>query len=297
MIKRSNKLQRNMVPYVFVAPFILSFFIFYLYPLLSTIIMSFQNIVPGEVTFIGLENYRQLNDEHFFIAIKNSFLYTVLTIAVLIPIPIIFATILNSNNFAGSRIFRSIFFVPSLISVVVAGTVIRLLFASSDSAFINSILIKLGMESQSWLMAGRTHAMFLLVIIALWRWTGINIVYFMSGLQAIPNELYEAADIDGANFLQKFRVITLPLLKPIIIFVTTISILGGFSMFEESYILWGGNSPNNIGLTMVGYVYRKGFQSGDLGMGSAVGIVLLLIILIISLVQLVFWGFFKKEKS
>lgn len=297
MIKRSNKLQRNMVPYVFVAPFILSFFIFYLYPLLSTIIMSFQNIVPGEVTFIGLENYRQLNDEHFFIAIKNSFLYTVLTIAVLIPIPIIFATILNSNNFAGSRIFRSIFFVPSLISVVVAGTVIRLLFASSDSAFINSILIKLGMESQSWLMAGRTHAMFLLVIIALWRWTGINIVYFMSGLQAIPNELYEAADIDGANFLQKFRVITLPLLKPIIIFVTTISILGGFSMFEESYILWGGNSPNNIGLTMVGYVYRKGFQSGDLGMGSAVGIVLLLIILIISIVQLVFWGFFKKEKS
>lgn len=297
MIKRSNKLQRNMVPYVFVAPFILSFFIFYLYPLLSTIIMSFQNIVPGEVTFIGLENYRQLNDEHFFIAIKNSFLYTVLTIAVLIPIPIIFATILNSNNFAGSRIFRSIFFVPSLISVVVAGTVIRLLFASSDSAFINSILIKLGMESQSWLMAGRTHAMFLLVIIALWRWTGINIVYFMSGLQAIPNELYEAADIDGANFLQKFRVITLPLLKPIIIFVTTISILGGFSMFEESYILWGGNSPNNIGLTMVGYVYRKGFQSGDLGMGSAVGIVLLLIILIISIVQLVFWGFFRKEKS
>ncbi|MGL1892984.1 MAG: sugar ABC transporter permease [Spirochaetaceae bacterium] len=297
MIKRSNKLQRDIVPYVFVAPFIFSFFIFYLYPLLSTIIMSFQNIVPGEVTFIGLENYSQLNDEHFFIAIKNSFIYTVLTIAVLIPIPIIFATILNSNNFAGSKIFRSIFFIPSLISVVVAGTVIRLLFASSDSAFINSILLKFNLEPQSWLMAGRYHAMFLLVITALWRWTGINIVYFMSGLQAIPHELYEAADIDGANIFQKFRIITLPLLKPIIIFVTTISILGGFSMFEESYILWGGNSPNNIGLTMVGYVYRKGFQSGDLGMGSAVGIVLLLIILIISIVQLVFWGFFKKEKS
>lgn len=297
MIKKSNKLQRNIVPYVFVAPFIISFFVFYLYPLLSTLIMSFQSIVPGEVKFIGLENYNKLNDEHFFKAIKNSFMYTILTIAVLIPIPIVFASILNGGKFAGSKVFRSVFFVPSLISVVVAGTVIRLLFSSSDSAFINSIIMKFGIEPQSWLMAGQYHAMFLLVIIALWRWTGINIVYFMSGLQAIPHELYEAADIDGANIFQKFRVITLPLLKPIIIFVTTISILGGFSMFEESYILWSGNSPNNIGLTMVGYVYRKGFQSGDLGMGSAVGIVLLLIILVISIIQLVFWGFFKKEKS
>lgn len=297
MIKKSNKLQRSIVPYVFVAPFIISFFVFYLYPLFSTIMMSFQNIVPGEVKFIGLDNYKRLNDEHFFIAIKNSFMYTLLTIAVLIPIPIIFATILNGKGCYGSKIFRSIFFVPSLISVVVAGTIIRLLFASSDSAFINSILITFNLESQPWLMAGRYHAMFLLVITALWRWTGINIIYFLSGLQAIPNELYEASDIDGANIFQKFLVITLPLLKPIIIFVTTISILGGFSMFEESYILWGGNSPNNIGLTMVGYVYRKGFQSGDLGMGSAVGIVLLLIILIISIIQLIFWGFFKRSKS
>jgi arabinosaccharide transport system permease protein len=146
-------------------------------------------------------------------------------------------------------------------------------------------------------MAGRVHAMFLLVIIALWRWTGINIIYFLSGLQTIPNELYEAADIDGANTLQKFKVITLPLLKPIIIFVTTISILGGFSMFEESYILWSGNSPNNIGLTMVGYVYRKGFQSGDLGMGSAVGLVLLLIIVVLSLGELSLWGFFKRGEK
>ncbi|MDA3812528.1 MAG: sugar ABC transporter permease [Spirochaetaceae bacterium] len=296
-MKNISQIQRKIVPYVFVAPFIISLFVFYLYPLISTVIMSFQNIVPGEVEFIGLDNYKRLNDEHFFIAIKNSFVYTILTIAVLIPIPLILATVLNNKKCLGSRFFRSAFFIPSLISVVVAGTIIRLLFASPEGAFINSILGFFNIEAQKWLMAGRIHAMFLLVIIALWRWTGINIIYFLSGLQTIPNELYEAADIDGANTLQKFKVITLPLLKPIIIFVTTISILGGFSMFEESYILWSGNSPNNIGLTMVGYVYRKGFQSGDLGMGSAVGLVLLLIIVVLSLGELSLWGFFKRGEK
>lgn len=290
----SNSVRRGLTPYIFVAPFIISLFLFYIYPLISTVIMSFQEIVPGETEFIGFENYRKLHDEHFFIAIRNSFLYTLLTISVLIPLPVIFAATLNGKGFIGSRFFRSVFFIPSLVSVVVAGTIIRLLFASPDGAFINSLLSSFGLEPQNWLMAGRFHAMFLLVIIALWRWTGINIVYFLSGLQTIPEALYEAADIDGASIIQKFMVITLPLLKPILIFVTTISILGGFSMFEESYILWSGNSPNNIGLTMVGYIYRKGFQSGNLGLGSAVGLVLLLIILLVSLVQLFLWGFFKK---
>jgi len=296
-MRTTNFTKRNLVPYAFVAPFLISLLLFYLYPLISTVIMSFQDIVPGETKFIGLENYRKLNDEHFFIAIRNSFLYTALTIAVLIPIPVLFATALNDKKFIGSGFFRSVFFVPSLVSVVVAGTVIRLLFASSDGAFINSLISQFGLTPQKWLFAGRVHAMFLLVILALWRWTGINIIYFLSGLQTIPEELYEAADIDGANSMQKFLVITIPLLKPIIIFVTTISILGGFSMFEESYILWTGNSPNNIGLTMVGYIYRKGFQAGELGLGSAVGLVLLLIVMGLSLIQLFFWGFFKRSES
>ena len=296
-MKILNKTKRQLVPYMFVAPFIFSLIFFYLYPLISTVVMSFQHIVPGDVKFIGLQNYARLNDEHFFIAIKNSFVYTALTIAVLIPIPVIFASTLNGKHFIGSTFFRSVFFIPSLVSVVVAGTIVRLLFASPDGAFINSLISNINLPPQKWLMAGKVHAMFLLVIIATWRWTGINIIYFLSGLQTIPDELYEAASIDGANTVQKFLVITMPLLKPIVIFVTTISILGGFSMFEESYILWQGNSPSNIGLTMVGYIYRKGFQSGDLGMGSAVGLVLLVIILTLSIIQLLFWGFFKRSES
>lgn len=284
----------NFAPYFFVAPFIISLLMIYLYPLISTVIMSFQEIVPGETEFIGFSNYKRLNDPTFFKAIGTSIIYTVLTISLLIPIPMIFAAILNSTPFIGSKFFRSVFFVPSLVSVVVAGTIIRLIFAEADTALINTIIAKFNIEPQNWLFGTRVHAMFLLLILALWRWTGINIIYFLSGLQTIPAALYEAADIDGASAVQKFMVITMPLLKPIIIFVTTISILGGLAMFEESYILWQGISPSNNGLTIVGYIYRKGFQHGELGLGSAVGLVLLLIVIFFNVIQLLFRGFFKK---
>ena len=291
------KTRRALAPYLFVLPFILSLLLFYLYPFIYTIIMSFQDIKPGQVRFVGLQNYRDLNHEHFFIAIRNSFIYTVLTIALLIPIPVLLATILNSRLCLGSRFFRAVFFVPSLVSVVVTGTIMRLIFAGSDKAIINSILVFFHIPAQTWLFSTQIHAMFLLVIIALWRWTGINIIYFLSGLQTIPSELYEAADMDGAGAFQKLKVITLPLLKPIIIFVTTISIFGGFSMFEESYVLWQGKSPNNYGLTMVGFIFRKGFWENKLGYGSAVGLVLLFVIAAVSLGQLFLWGFFKREDS
>jgi arabinosaccharide transport system permease protein len=115
-------------------------------------------------------------------------------------------------------------------------------------------------------------------------------------LQAIPDELYEAADIDGASPSQKLWRITIPLLKNTTIFVTTISIFGGFAMFEESFILWAGKpSPNNVGLTIVGHLYNKGFQEGEMGMASAIGIVLLIIVFSLSISFLKLFGFFEAE--
>lgn len=166
-------------------------------------------------------------------------------------------------------------FIPALMSVVVVGTIFRLLFASSDMALVNRFVRLFGGEPQAWLLAGSWKSMFLLVLIATWRWTGINIVYFLSGLQQIPQELYEAAEIDGAGPVQKFFRITIPLLKPTTVFVTAISIFGGLAMFEESYILWSAGSPDNSGLTIVRYIYRRGFEAADMGFGSAVGIALL----------------------
>jgi arabinosaccharide transport system permease protein len=282
-------------PYVFVLPFILSVLVFYFYPIISTIIMSFQDVVPGETRFIGTANYARMFSQDFTKALGNSFKYTVLTIAILIPFPVLLAVLLNSGQRKLNPVYRAAFFIPSLVSVVVAGTIFRLSFAQSRRAVVNAVLVALGGQSIDWVLGGAAQAMFLMVLIAVWRWTGVNIVYFLSGLQVIPDELYEAAEIDGARPLQRLLYITLPLLKPTIVFVTTISIFGGFAMFEESYMFWQGQSPNNVGLTMVGLIYKKGFQTGSMGLASAIGIVLMAVIFVVSLVALRFFGFFRKE--
>lgn len=159
----------------------------------------------------------------------------------------------------------------------------------------NTVLHAFGIPSQRWLYSS-SLGMFALLVLAGWRWIGINILYFLSALQSIPGELYEAAEIDGAGTMRKFIRITVPLLKPITIYVVTITIYGGYSMFTESYMLWAGKpSPQNIGLTIVGYIYQQGFQYFNLGFGSAIGITLLAITLLVSLVQLTLTGMFRKE--
>ena len=134
----------------------------------------------------------------------------------------------------------------------------------------------------------------------MWRWTGVNMLYFVSGLKSIDTSLYEAADIDGANARQKLWFITLPLLKPTTIYVVTISVFAGLSMFLESFMLWGNNSsPKNIGLTIVGYLYKRGIEKNDMGYACAVGVVLMVIALIINFIQLFATGTlsFKKKKE
>ena len=287
--------SKRLAPYVFVLPFVVSLAVFFFYPVATTFIMSFQEVLPGQTHFIGLENYRTLWDDSFYTALWNSTRYTFWTLLILIPLPLVLAVFLNSKQMRWSAFFRSTLFVPTLTSVVVAGIVFRLVFGSLDHSVMNSIRHLFGMETINWL-AGSATGMLVLVILATWRFAGINVVYFMSALQSIPHELYEAAEIDGAGSWGKFRRITLPLLKPIAIYVITISIYGGYSMFTESFILWSGNrSPNDIGLTMIGLLYRHGIEKNNLGLGSAIGVILLLLTLVLNVVQLRLFGLFKKE--
>lgn len=170
---------------------------------------------------------------------KNSALYTILTIIVLIPLPMVLAVLINSKT-----------------------------------------------------------TMFVLVLFCAWKWTGVNMIYFLSGLNAIPQEQYEAADIDGVNTWQKFWHITVPNLRNVTVYVVTISVYGGFAMFGESYTMFGSAaSPGDIGLTMVSYIYLEGFNYARLGMGSAIGVALFAIIMIVNVIQLFATGTFKKENN
>ncbi|MFC4597581.1 carbohydrate ABC transporter permease [Cohnella hongkongensis] len=285
----------RIAPYVFVLPFILTFLIFFAYPVVSTVQMSFQEILPGATKYIGFENYEKLLNKQYYKAISNSLIYTALTLALLIPVPLVFAVMLNSSALPFKNVFRSAFFVPALVSIVVAGTIFRLMLGQSDAAIMNQVVGLLGIEPQKWLADARL-GMLSLVLLATWRWLGVNIVYFLSGLQNIPQELYESASIDGASTWQKFIRITVPMLKPVSIYVLTISIFGGLSMFVESFTLWSGNrSPKDMGLTMVGYIYQQGFEQNNMGLGSAIGLSLLGLMLVLNLIQLKAFGLFRKE--
>jgi arabinosaccharide transport system permease protein len=296
---RLNLNSPKVAPYVFVLPFILIFIIFFIFPIGRTVLMSFQSININDIRFIGLENYRALpNNSAFPIAVRNSVTYMLFTLLILIPFPVILAVMLNSKSMRGSAFFRAALFLPILCSVVVAGLTFRFMFMETNNALINSMVINIfGGEKIRWLSL-RWPAMGLLVILATWRWAGMNVIYFLSGLNNIPIELYEASEVDGANALQKFRYVTVPLLMPTIIYVLTISIYGGLSMFSESFMLWAGRtSPLNIGLTIVGFIYQEGISHGLLGFASAAGIALLVTVLFINLVQLRLTGGMGKENQ
>lgn len=288
--------SQKVAPYVFIAPFVITFVVFFAYSIVSMILMSFQNVAGANTSFNGVENYRILKNAVFIKSLKNSIFYTIVSCALMIPIPMVLAALLNSKNMRAKATFRSILFIPALTSVVVAGVVFRLMFGELEGSFMNQLVGMFGAGPFVWLRRPGT-VWLALFFICLWRWTGVNMMYYLSGLQQIPEDLYECASIDGANSWKQMRYITIPLLKPTTIYVLTISIFGGMSMFSESFMLFNGNnSPNNVGTTLVGMLYRMGFTQNQLGIASAIGVVFLAIVLVVNLIQLRINGTFGGKE-
>ena len=293
---RGNPLTNpKVVPYVFVAPFVIYFLVIYLYPTIATVMMSFQRIEgPTQVEWIGLKNYERLFSRNYVQALETTARYAFWDVVVLTTIPLLVAVLLHSQLVKFSAFFKSLFFIPALTSIIVAGIVFRLAFGTLPTAPANRLLAMFGQPPKDWLMYADTGN-FVLILLTLWRWMGVNIIYYLSGIQAIPTDLYEAAEIDGAGSVSKFLHVTLPGIKPVLIYVITITVLGGFSMFTESVALWQQNNPGGVGRTIVGYMYMMGFYKNNMGLASAVGLTLLALVLGVNLIQLLLMGFFKKE--
>lgn len=288
--------HKKVVPFVFLAPFLAIFLIFKVYPVIQAVIMSFQNFQGIQSQeWVGLANYENVFSlVRFNQALSNTTIYTIGTLFILIPLPLVLAVLLNSGRVAQSSLFRTLLFLPALTSLVVSGTVFRLILA--EGGFLNVFLSSsLGIEPKRWLEVSEL-ALPSLIIVATWRWTGINILYFNSGLVNIPRELYESAVIDGAGPLQMFWRITLPLLRPTTLFVVVLSIIGGYQVFVEPFILYtGGGGPGDGGLTMALLIYRTAFTSFNFGTAAAMGVILGAIILVFSLIQFRFFGVFSRE--
>jgi arabinosaccharide transport system permease protein len=280
---------------VFLLPFLIVFGVFRVWAVANAVVMSFQEMEGiGTAQWTGFDNYiRLLSDSTFLTALRNTALYTAGTLLILIPVPLVLAAVLRSPLVARSSAFRSTIFLPVLTSLVVVGVVFSLLLATNG--LLNSFLGLFGVPSLRWLEA-RNLAVPAMILMAVWRWTGINVIYFTTGLANIPRDMYESAAVDGAGAFRRFWSISVPLSKPIILFVTVLTIFGGMQLFVEPFILWGtGGGPGQGGLSVVVYLYRTAFTSFQLGYASAIGVVLALIIVTLSLVVLKVFGFFKRD--
>lgn len=286
----------KVAPYIFVLPFILYFLIFFLYPICETFYTSLrQQVGFAPPQFAGLANYKLLNNEYFITACQNSAIYTFFTCLILVPLPLVLATLLDSKFVKKPNAIKSAMFIPALTSVVMAGLFFKYAFSSNPDALFNAVLRFFHLEPQLWLEK-RATTWVVLVVFCCWKWMGVNIVYYLSALQSIPPELHESASLDGANAFQRFIHITVPSVKPTIIYVLTISIYGGFSMFAEAYTLFNSaRTPGDIGATIVSYIYAQGFNRNNFGLASAAGIVLLLGVLILNVIQLKFTGMLGRE--
>jgi len=288
-------MTKRTAPYFFCLPFVIAFAVFVIYPMIDMFVRSFYKLEGiSTYRFVGLKNYENfLSDPHINNAIFTTFGFTAGIVVVNLVVPLLLAVLLNHKLTPFRNIFRGAFYIPALTSVVVAGIYFRLFLAGNPDTPLNWLVRLFGGEAREWLFDTKLTGIIALVLTSTWRWLGLNILYFLSALQTIPRELYEAAQVDGANAVQRFFKITLPGIKPILIFVTTLLTYGGLRMFGESYVLWNGSTPGDIGLTIVLYIYRTAFTHFDMGYASAISVVFFLFLMILNVIYIRAMGFLK----
>jgi lactose/L-arabinose transport system permease protein len=279
-------------PYLFVAPFFVLFAGFILYPVLYSAALSFGQFSGGGITFTGLENYRRLFGDGLFLkSLLNTGLILVVQVPIMIALAAVVASVLDSD-FLGKRrkaAFRLAFFIPVAVDLVTYSVVFSLIF-SEQYGVVNQLLELVGLGAVEW-RSDPFWARVLIVVALTWRWTGYNAVILLSGLQNIPKDLYDAASVDGAGSVTRFFRITVPLLRPVLLFCTVLGTIGTLQLFTEPFILTGGG-PNNATLTSFYYIYDTGFARFDFGLAAAGTYVLATIVAVISYAQirLARWG-------
>jgi arabinosaccharide transport system permease protein len=270
--------------------------VFRVIPTIYAVVISLDKFEgTDDLGFTGLLNYQKvLSNPALGTAFNNTVFYTLGTLLVLIPIPLILAALLDSGRVVKQTIFRVALFLPALTSLVVVSVIFRIVL--SRDGLLNVGLSEVGLGSNAWLET-QSLAVPSMIIVAAWRWTGVNIIYFSSGLVNVPRDLYEAAALDGASAWRTFRSITLPMIQPTVLFVLVLSIIGGFQLFVEPYLLWPfGNSPGNGGLSVALLIYRTAFNNFNFGQAAAIGVLLAFVILVVSIIQFRFFGGRRFER-
>lgn len=275
----------NRYGWAFISIAFLLYLIFTIYPAVESLKLSFQSFEAGQYKFVGIKNYtRMFGDKIFLQSLLNTFLYMVIQVPIMLVLALIIATMLNSTALKFRGFFRTSVFLPCVTSLVAYSILFKMMF--SLDGIVNMVLMKLGILDQPYqYLQDSNWARAVVIIAMIWRWTGYNVIFYLSALQNIPRETYEAAKVDGANTFQVFFRITVPQLKPIILLTTIMSTNGTLQLFDETMNITQGG-PANSTITVSHYIYNQSFvYAPNFGYASAISYVVVFIMVILAIIQ------------
>lgn len=284
----NTRTQEALTGWLFSAPALIGVSVFMILPFCMSAIFSFTNKMlvqkPGEpLDFVFLDNYIKLfTNDLAHKAFLNTLLYAVMVVPATILLGTLLAVFVNSK-LRGVKIFRTIYFSPQVVTMTVVAVVWSFIFSSGESGLMNSVLQLFGLEPQRWLQD--THwAMFCIAVMYIWQSLGLQMLIVLGGLQYIPEELYEAAYLDGCNSFQKFWRITVPMLKNTLVYVLISTTINTLKLFTQVYVLTNGG-PQNATTSVVYLLYKSGFVNQQVGYSSAIAVVFFIIVFVISEIQ------------
>jgi multiple sugar transport system permease protein len=293
---RLNMRRREAIAcYVFMTPAILGLVLFALGPMLASLLLSFTNFDMLTLpTWVGLDNYRQLvNDELFLKSLRVTATYSLVTVPLILVISFVLALLLN-QKLRGMYFFRSVYYLPTVMSGVAVGMLWRWMF-NGEYGLINTALGKIGITGPNWFLS-EEWALPALIVTSLWTFGGTTLIY-LAGLQGVPAELYEAAQVDGANRLRQHLHITVPMVSHVTFFNLVMGVIGSLQVFAEPYVLTGGG-PNNSTLLLPLYLYRNAFEFLKMGYASAIAWVSFVVVLALTLLvfrSLPYWVHYEGD--
>jgi lactose/L-arabinose transport system permease protein len=276
---------QNRAAYGFLAPYLLIFSVFWIWPIINSLLISFRNTRVNPWAFAPAFNWsRLLVDSAFLNALKNTLVILVIQVPIMISLATLLAVLLNSSLLKFKPFFRFAFFAPVVVGEVAYSAIFRLMF-NTDFGIVNKAIAALGLKAVPW-FDNPAAAMTLIVIAITWRWAGYNAIIILAGLQSIPEDVYEAATLDKVSRIRQFFFITLPLLRPVLLFCIVLSIIGTMQLFTEPFLITNRGGPGGGTETLGVFLYRQGFVSANFGYASAVAYTMAALAVLISLLNL-----------
>ena len=282
---------KKYAPYLFLLPAAAILIVFFFIPFFQTIWLSFFDYSSSiyNPNFSGIDNYIKLFKEPIFYQVMfNTFMYLVIAVPFLVIFPLFLAILIN-QKIRGITLYKILLYLPVIVSIVVAAIAFKWLYA--QEGILNYLLSLLHIEPVGWLVDTR-WALFSVALVTIWKGIGYYMMIYLASLMSVPQDLYEACDIDGAGFIQKHLTVTIPHIMPTIALVSTISTISAMKVFAEIYVMTKGG-PLNSSKTIVYYIYERAFENLDLGYASALAVILLVVVMIFSLINILC---FEKNK-